>query len=185
MQSGLEYLQGWRVKNDRCSCGAQNWILTGFSIVTEGWSKTLCSPRGKIQQSTAGNVSTFWAKTENSQTLHVQEEILDYFNYVCAGRLREIHQRIAISLVVKVQIEFWDSDFQIPGLNQWNKEPLYLSSTSALSFLIMTISYECEQVGLTNLWGKNSKIFGVISRPQFETLNTHRIESNQFLPFPL
>lgn len=30
MQSGLECLQGWGVKNDRCSCSAQDWILVSF-----------------------------------------------------------------------------------------------------------------------------------------------------------
>lgn len=65
MQSGLEYLQGWR-----CSCGAQGWILTGFSILTEGWSDP-GTPRGKIQLLSAGNVSNFWAKTENSLRLLV------------------------------------------------------------------------------------------------------------------
>lgn len=63
MQSGLEYLQWWR-----CSCGAQDWILTGFSILTEGWSGPV-SPRGKIQPSSAGNISNFWAQTENSLRL--------------------------------------------------------------------------------------------------------------------
>lgn len=61
---------------------------------------------------------------------------------MCVIGDREIHQRIAISLVVKVQIEFWDTEFQIPGLDQWNKEPLCLSSTSAMSFLIITVSYQ-------------------------------------------
>lgn len=143
-------------------------IFLGFSILIQGLSKIQCAPRGMLETSLT-------SKQEQKKEIHSdcpcsrtgrkggKEWDRVYFSMIlimCVIEDGETHQSIAN--VVKVDVWFWDTKFRIRGLNQQNKEPLCLSYTSAINFLIMTRSYHSVSKSVSQIFkGRTPKYLGL------------------------
>lgn len=149
-QSGLEYLQGWRVKNDRCSCGTQDCYISRFSHPHSGFLMLETSLTSKQEQKKEVLSDCPCSRTGRKGRKEWDRVYFSMNLIMCVREDWETHQRTAN--VVKVNVCFWDTKFQIPGLNQQNKEPPCLSYTSAISFLIVTLSYHSVSKSVSQIF---------------------------------